>query len=139
MKIKIRFLSCMMLAMLVTNAFAASPQRIPGWHDGEIVFFLLTNENVLGADKPAIRDHVANPLYLFGPPGNQPQADVLSFVPGVPGYSPWWRVVNVVVLDGRDVTTDPFTSEAELLLAEDAGDVLLIETDFIFICQVVSK
>jgi hypothetical protein len=43
----------------------------------------------------------------------------------------------VVVLDGRDLTTNPFTSEQEILDAAAAGQVQLIETDFIFLCQVL--
>lgn len=114
-------------------ATAVKPPDIPAWYNGQIVHFTVVSDNVVGTpeNRPAI------PLYSFGEPGNQPQFDVLSAIPGVNGYNPWWEVFAVVVLDGRDVTTNPFTSESELLAAAAAGDVLIIDTDFIFLCQVL--
>ena len=47
------------------------------------------------------------------------------------------KVIAVVVLNGRDVTTDPFTSEDEILEAEENGEVRLIETEFYFVCQIL--
>ena len=63
--------------------------------------------------------------------------DVLSHIPGDPGYNPWWKVIVVIPLDGRDVSVDPFTSEAEILAAADDGSVLLLDINFVFLCQVL--
>jgi len=128
-------LAALVLLTLPSIAFAAKPPSIPAWHEGEIVHFTVVNENVVGKNQPAA--NVPIPLYAFGEPPNQPQFDVLSAVPGQRGYNPWWRVIVVVVLNGRDVTVDPFTSEAELLAAAAAGEVLLIDTGFVFLCQVL--
>jgi hypothetical protein len=76
-------------------------------------------------------------LYAFGLPPDQPQFDVLDSVPGEPDYSPWWQVVLVMINDDRDVSVNPFTSEEEILAAADAGEVVLVETDFVFLCQVL--
>lgn len=115
----------------------AKPPNIPAWHNGEVVTFTVVSENVVGIDKRGIREAAAIPIYAFGPPGNQPQFDVLSAIPGEKGYNPWWHVFFVVVLNGRDVSADPFTSEAELLTASSAGGVALVDADFFFLCQVL--
>ncbi|HUG11222.1 MAG TPA: hypothetical protein VMM36_09420 [Opitutaceae bacterium] len=71
-----------------------------------------------------------NPLYVFGT-----QDHVLEVAaPGVAGYNPWWEVVLVSVLDGRNVSTDPFTSEGEILEAYLNGEVDLTDTGFILPC-----
>ncbi|MCI0403462.1 MAG: hypothetical protein L0212_08065 [Acidobacteria bacterium] len=121
-------------ALLPNNAFAAKPPRIPAWHNGNVVFFTVVNENVDGINAPH-SDGVAIPFYaVIGP-----QFEVLSAVPGHAGYNPWWHVFLVIILDGRDVSTDPFTSEQEILNAAADGDVLLIDTEFVFLCQVLEK
>jgi hypothetical protein len=126
-----------LLVMGALNAVAAQPPRMPAYHDGGIVIFTVVNDNVVGVESETLEEDVAQPLYAFGPPGNQPQFDVLSIIPGEADYSPWWEVISVTVLNGRDVATDPFTSEEEILAAAEAGTVSLIETDFIFLCQVL--
>ena len=133
---KTQWLILLTLAIAIC-AYAAKPPRIPAWHDGQVVTFTVVNDNVVGVENEQLEEDVANPLYAFGPPGAQPQFDVLSIIPGERGYSPWWEVIDVVVLNGRDVRTNPFTSEEEILAAEAAGTVRLIETDFIFLCQVL--
>jgi hypothetical protein len=115
---------------------AAQPPRIPAWYEGERVTFTVVNDNVVDVDRETLEE-VANPLFAFGPPGNQPQADIISFVPGEAGYSPWWEVYMVTVLNGRNVTTNPFTSVDELLDAEAAGQVRIDETETFFLCQVL--
>ena len=115
------------------SASAAKPPRIPAWHDGEIVTFTVVSENVEGVDL----DVPAIPFYVFGDPENQPQFEVLSSVPGNPDYNPWWEVIVVIPLDGRDLTVDPYTSDEEILAAADEGRVLLIDVDFLFLCQVL--
>src|SRR5690349_11563051 len=93
------------------SAVLAKPPRMPVYYEDSIVTMTVVNDNVLGLKE---KDH-ANILYSFGPPGDQPQFDVITVVPGERGYNPLWEVIMVVVLDGRDVTTNPFTSEDEIL------------------------
>ncbi len=123
----------LLMSLTIGTATAAKPFRIPAWNDGEIVHFVVVSENVVDTENSAN----AAVLYAFGEPGNQPQADVLSAVPGDADYNPWWDVVFVVPLPGRDLTTNPFTSEEDILAAAAAGEVVLIETEFLFLCQVV--
>lgn len=119
------------------TALADKPPSIPAFFDGEIVIFTVVSENVNGVDHRGVTRRAAIPLYAFGPPGNQPQPDVLSAIPGVKGYNPWWQVFFVIPTDGRDLTTNPYTSEAELLAAQAAGDVIIIPTNIFFLCQVL--
>jgi hypothetical protein len=116
---------------------AATPPCIPAFHDGDTVFFTVTNNNAQGVAERGNLEEVAIPLYAFGDPPNQLQPDVLSAVPGAPGYKPWWEVIQVTILDGRDVSTNPFTSEEEILAAEALGQVALVDTEFVFLCQVL--
>jgi hypothetical protein len=132
----ISLIAVLILAALPGSVFAAKPERIPAWYNGEIVEFIVVSENVVDVDNPGVRKAAAN-LYAFGFPPNQPQFDVLDTVPGDPGYNPWWHVILVQSLTGRDLTTDPFTSEAELLTASEAGEVSLVPTGFYFLCQVL--
>jgi hypothetical protein len=138
-KMKSLKIKCLLVLLLtgVLSAFAGKPPRMPVYYEDQIVTMTVVNDNVVGVENETLEAEVAIPLYSFGPPGDQPQFDVVSEVPGEAGYVPWWEVIRVVVLDGRDVTTDPFTSEEEILEAAEAGTVQLIETDFIFLCQIL--
>lgn len=124
------------LVLMPAALSAEKPPLIPAWQDGEIVFFTVVNANVDGRNEPQ-SDQVAIPFYAFGPPGAAPQLEVLSSTPGLAGYNPWWHVFVVIPLDGRDLSTNPFTSEDEILEAEAMGDVLIVDTGFVFLCQVL--
>jgi len=136
MKPKLQFASLVCILISAMVAAAGQPPRTPVWYEGHRVTMIVVNDNVVGVERDSL-EHIANPLYSFGPPGNQPQADVISVAPGESGYTPWWEVIRVVVTNGRDVSTDPFTSEDEILEAEESGDVELVETEFYFLCQII--
>jgi hypothetical protein len=127
--------SLALLGSLITQA--AQPTRTPVWYEDELLTMIVVNDNVVGVDRESVEE-IANPLFSFGPPGDQPQPDVISVAPGEAGYNPWWEAYAVVVLDDRDVTTDPFTSAEEILEAEEAGEVMIVETEFFFLCQITS-
>jgi hypothetical protein len=129
---KLNWLVTLALVGMV-SVMAAKPPRMPVYYEDQIVTMVVVNDNVVGIDEK----EAANVLYSFGPPGNQPQFDVVTIVPGESGYNPLWEVIAVVVLNDRDVTTDPFTSEEEILEAEENGEVRLIETEFYFLCQIL--
>ena len=128
--------AALVLTLNADSVLADQPTTIPVWFGGETVNVIpAVSENVVGVTNDAIVNQVANPLYVFGTGG---QNHVLgTAIPGVPGYNPWWKVVVVTVLDGRDVSTDPFTSEEEILEAAADGRVELTETSFVLLCQVV--
>src|ERR1041384_2426768 len=101
MKTATQWLLVSILALSV-SLNAAQPPRMSAWHDGDIVKFVVVNDNVEGVENEQLEEYVPSPLYSFGPPGNQPQFDVLSLIPSQAGYSPWWEVIAVVILDRRD-------------------------------------
>ena len=129
----VRVLAGLALAVLPATLLADPPPRIPAWHNGDIVFFTVNKAQVGG---PGVEGK--NLLYSFGFP-NPPQFDVLARIPGEPGFNPLWEVIAVVVLNGRNVAQNPFTSEAEILAAQKAGTVALVDTDFSFLCPVITR
>jgi hypothetical protein len=124
--------------LLATSAssWAGKPERELVWYEDKLVTMIVVNANVVGVDRESV-EHIANALFSFGEP-NAPQAEVISVAPGESGYNPWWEEYNVVVLDGRDLTTNPFTSAEEILEAAEAGLVRIEETEFFFLCQIIS-
>jgi hypothetical protein len=126
--------AALFLTLAVNSVLASKPTPVPAIYEGQRVTLAIVNENVVGVDQEGIAS-VAEPLYHFN--GLQPH--VIATMPGQPGYNPWWNVTFVTVLNGRNLTTDPFTSEAEILAAADAGEVALTPTSFNLLCQVVSK
>jgi len=121
----------LVLAFSITSFGASQPTRIPALYNGGIVTIVPgNNANVVG-----LPVSVANPLYLV--PG-QNVNHVLSTAPGAPGYNPFWDIVVVTVLDGRDVSVDPFLSEGEILEAYLDGEVSLFDTGIIVLCQVTA-
>ena len=133
---------CLILALCAGSVHAGKPQQIPAWYNGQIEHVIPgVSGNVVGVDKTAIATHVANPIYLVLPVSAQDaqQVDhVLGVaIPGVAGYNPYWDVVYVTVKDGRDLTTNPFTSEDEILTAYLGDKVDLTDTGFILLCQVI--
>ena len=130
------------LTLCVNSVHANQPQPIPAWYNDQIEHIIPgVSGNVVGVNHTAIATHVANPIYVVLPVSNQDaqQVDhVLGVaIPGVAGYNPYWDVVYVTVKDGRDLTTNPLTSENEILTAYLNGEVDLNDTGFILLCQVI--
>jgi hypothetical protein len=124
-------------------AHAAKPRPAPVYEDGNVLMMIVVSEHVVGVDHKGVDKSAAIPLYAFpdesGIPGPEHEIapDVLSKAPGDAGYNPWWELYLVFTTDGRDVRVDPFTSEAAILAAQHAGKVVIVETDFLFLCQVI--
>jgi hypothetical protein len=118
-----------------TQLLADKPERERVWYEGKLVTMIVVNANVVGVERESV-EPIANALFSFGEP-SAPQAEVISVAPGEAGYNPWWEEYNVVVLDDRDLATDPFTSAEEILEAEEAGLVRIEETEFFFLCQII--
>jgi hypothetical protein len=135
--VAVSLIAVLLLAVMSGIVFADTPPQIPAYYNGDIVHFTVVSDNVVDVNHPGIHKAAAI-LYAFGPPEDQPQFDILDTIPGDPGYNPWWHVIFVVVLpDGRDVTVNPYTSEAEILAAADSGEVALIDSGIHFLCQVL--
>jgi len=134
----------MILTLCVNSVHANQPQPIPAWYNDQIEHIIPgVSGNVVGVNHTAIAAKVANPIYVVLPVSNQDaqQVDHVLGValPGVAGYNPYWDVVYVTVKDGRDLTTNPFTSENEILTAYLNGEVALNDTGFILLCQVIPR
>jgi hypothetical protein len=135
------------LGLCANSVRAGQPTRIPAYYNGQIDYVIPgVSTNVLGVQSTAIATRVANPIYVILPVSEenaQPIDHVLGVAdPGVAGYNPYWDVIYVTVLDGRDLTNpdNQFTSEDQILLAAaDPTKVKLTDTGFILLCQVVSK
>jgi len=142
--------AALVLAMCVTFVRAAQPPQIPAYSDGQLVTITVVNSNVVaisrlnrGQDNNALAA-AANPIYFFPSApanllGDQLQPHVLSIGLGQKGYNPYWHIVAVVVLNGRDLTSDPFLSEEEILDAWDNDEVALTDEAILLLCQQISK
>jgi hypothetical protein len=132
----------LILTISVNSVRAGQPPLIPAWYAGQIEHVIPgVSANVVGVDHTAIATHVANPIYVVVPVSNQDVQQVDHIlgvaIPGVAGYNPYWDVVYVTVKNGRDLTTNPFTSENAILTAYLNGEVDLNDTGFILLCQVI--
>jgi hypothetical protein len=129
--------AALVLTLGTSSVHAGKPTVIPTWFDGQIEYIIPgVSGNVVGVDHQAIASKAANPIYVVA---GQPVSHVLSTVPGLAGYNPYWDVITVTVNTDRDLTTDPFTSEDEILAAAANGEVTLNDTGFILLCQVVPQ
>ena len=128
--------AALVLTLCLNSVRADQPTVIPALYNGKLVYLIPgVNPHVVGVDHPAIASKAANPLYVVI---GQDVSHVLSTIPGVAGYNPWWDVLTVQVLNGRDVSTHPFLSEKEILTAEANGEVWVTDLNFILLCQVIS-
>lgn len=138
---KFGFAFGLILAVIVSSVRAGQPQQIPAWYDDQITHVIPgVNANVVGVNNPGTAHH-ANPIYVVLPASAQDAQEVNHVLgvamPGVAGYNPWWDVVLVTVNDGRDLTTNPFTSEEEILTSFVGGKVDLNDTGIVLLCQVI--
>src|SRR5437867_13351015 len=107
----------LVLTICANSVRAGKPSVIPAWYNDEVVSIIPgVSGNVVGVDKQAIANKVANPLYVVA--GQQVNHILGVATTGVAGYNPYWDIVTVTVNSDRDLATDPFTSEAEILAAD---------------------
>jgi hypothetical protein len=133
----------LVLTLCVNSARAEQPPLIPSYYDGQPVYVTVVNPNVVGITQGAVAS-VADPIYFFpsdpdNPTGAQLQPHVIPTIPGVAGYNPHWEVNLVFVLNDRDLSTDPFLSEDAVKDAQAKGEVMVIPTGIIVLCQVISR
>src|SRR5215472_15586599 len=129
--------AALVMTICVNSVRAAKPTTIPAWFDDQVVYVIPgVSSNVVGVNKPAISKH-ANPLYVVA--GQDVDHVLGEAIPGVRGYNPWWDLVFVTVNSDRNLITDPFTSEDEILDAAASGEVSLDDSGFVLLCQVIAK
>jgi hypothetical protein len=134
----------LILTLCVSFVRADQPPQIPAWYDGQIEHVIPgVSPNVVGVNHTAIATHVANPIYVVLPVSPQDTQEVNHVLgvamPGVRGYNPYWDVVLVTVTNGRNLATNPFTSEQEILTAYLNNEVDLNDTGIILLCQVMTN
>lgn len=134
--------AALVMTLCASSVHADQPQQIPAWYNDQIEHVIPgVSGNVVGVNNTAIATQVANPIYVVLPvsPQDAQQVDhVLGVaIPGVAGYNPYWDVVYVTVKNGRDLTTNPFKSEDDILIAYLNNEVDLNDTGFILLCQVI--
>jgi hypothetical protein len=122
--------------------FPPPPPLIPAFYDTNLVTITVVNTNVLGITHGKVA-RVADPIYFFpvdpnDPTGKQFQPHVIPTIPGVAGYNPHWDVIVVTVLNGRNLSQNPFTSADKVWEAYQNGEVDLTDLHVIVLCQVIS-
>lgn len=101
----------------------------------------------LGPDLPNQRAGPYGRLYVILAPGATQVAcpdgslrhdHVLSAVPGVDGYVPFWRIILATPGPGFDISIMPVTSVAGVEAAVQAGQLELLDTGIVFNAPVIS-
>jgi hypothetical protein len=124
---------------VLTATLFANPTNMPPfeqvYYDGKIMYMEVPQPTVNLPPGPF------NKLYAVVDPAITVllQPAVLSKIPGDAGFSPRWEFIAVFVTDGRDVSTNPFKSDDEILAAQAAGKVAVTDLEFSFYCPVVKE
>jgi len=149
-------LSAVAIAIAVVPAAARSVED--AYYNGRVVQFQLPSSasanpnqtiigcyhagpNITAASRPAPANLYA--LFVPGvtqhscPDGSLAHDHVLSAVPGSPGYSAAWALIQVVPGPNFSVADMPYTSEAAVLAGAAAGKLVLIPTGITLLAPVV--
>lgn len=73
------------------------------------------------------------------PDGSLQHDHVLSAVPGVDGYVPFWRIILATPGSGFDSAIMPITSVAGVEAAVQAGQLVLLDTGIVFNAPVIGR
>jgi hypothetical protein len=73
------------------------------------------------------------------PDGSLQHDHVLSAVPGVEGYVPFWRIILALPGPGFDISIMPVTSVAGVEAAVQAGQLELVDTGIVFNAPVIDQ
>lgn len=131
------------------------------WYDGVEYYLLFPSANSsdenqftfgcfnLGPDQTGKHHHQVGTLYASFLPGvsqdSCPDGTVLhdhivSAIPGDADYAPYWRPVFVLPTSSFDPSITPrLESEAAILAAVDAGQVVLVPQDFIVHAEIAGR
>ncbi len=114
-------------------AGAGKATHIPAFYDGNQVtiniFEVPSSETLLAHNKSLNTIYVTNDL-----DEEQDFAPVIDAIHG-DGFNPLWHQVLIVFNAG--VAPHQFLSDDEVLAAEAAGEITLVETDEVYVCAVV--
>ena len=114
-------------------AGAGKATHIPAFYDGNQVtiniFEVPSSETLLAHNKSLNTIYVTNDL-----DEEQDFAPVIDAIHG-DGFNPLWHQVLIVFNAG--FAPHQFLSDEEVLAAEAAGEITLVETDEVYICAVV--
>jgi len=105
------------------NALLKGATTANGWYEEEEIYYI--DQGV----EQGVTERGDNQIYLIG--GNRVyQANVVLFLPGVPGYSPHWNVNVVNTAAGvtvSDILASPYASShfnSEGVLFDDVADIV---------------
>jgi hypothetical protein len=114
---------------------ASAATQIPAFYDGNQVTVNIkeqsenANASLIGHNKSI------NTIYAYADlDEEQPFAPVIDAIHG-DGFNPLWH--QVLIQFNQGFTPHQFTSEEEVLAAEQAGEINLVTTDEVYICAVV--
>ena len=114
-------------------AGAGKATHIPAFYDGNQVtiniFEVPSSETLLASNKSLNTIYVTNDL-----DEEQDFAPVIDAIHG-DGFNPLWHQVLIVFNAG--FVPHQFLSDDEVLAAEAAGEITLVETDEVYVCAVV--
>ena len=114
-------------------AGAGKATHIPAFYDGNQVtiniFEVPSSETLLAHNKSLNTIYVTNDL-----DEEQDFAPVIDAIHG-DGFNPLWHQVLIVFNAG--VAPHQFLSDDQVLAAEAAGEITLVETDEVYVCAVV--
>lgn len=114
-------------------AGAGKATHIPAFYDGNQVtiniFEVPSSETLLASNKSLNTIYVTNDL-----DEEQDFAPVIDAIQG-DGFNPLWHQVLIVFNAG--FAPHQFLSDEEVLAAEAAGEITLVETDEVYVCAVV--
>ena len=114
-------------------AGAGKTTHIPAFYDGNQVtiniFELPSSETLLASNKSINTIYVTNDL-----DEEQDFAPVIDAIQG-DGFNPLWHQVMIVFNTG--FAPHQFASDADVLAAEAAGEITLVDTDEVYVCAVV--
>lgn len=113
------------------NGGIGVPPNLPVYYDGQLQLMKLTDST----DMPP----GAFPSFYVVVDANGNVEGVVSAIPGEPAYSGRWNKVNVTVTGSRDVTANPFLSDDEILAAQAAGKVQIVDAGSGFACPILPK
>ena len=130
----------LVMALLVVPLFAGQAlagagktTHIPAFYDGNQVtiniFEVPSSETLLASNKSLNTIYVTNDL-----DEEQDFAPVIDAIQG-DGFNPLWHQVMIVFNAG--FAPHQFLSDDEVLAAEAAGEITLVETDEVYVCAVV--
>jgi hypothetical protein len=114
---------------------ASAASQIPGFYDDNQVTINIKEQSETANASLIDHNKSINTIYAYADlDDEQPFAPVIDAIHGE-GFNPLWQQVLIQFNQGFE--PHQFTSEEEVLAAEQAGEITLVTTDEVYICAVV--